>query len=151
MSPFRATLAGLVILLFSVSGCGFPMDAILAETEGQAAPVTGPEALGWLRENKNESALASNRFGETRNAVRFVEALYTSGARLVIVPDESINTEDDIVLGEGGPYADALLVNLPEDEHKRRAVIAICQKELKREGFKLEEGMSDEQIYLWWD
>jgi hypothetical protein len=30
-------------------------------------------------------------------------------------------------------------------------VIAICQKELKREGFKLEEGMSNEQIYLWWD
>jgi hypothetical protein len=55
------------------------------------------------------------------------------------------------VSGEGGPYADALLVNLPEDEGKRTAVIAICQRELKREGFKLEEAMSNDQIYLWWD
>jgi hypothetical protein len=125
------------------------MGALLAETEG--APITGPEALGWLRENRNESALASNRFGETRHAVRFVEELYSSGARLVIVPDETINSESDIAQGEGGPYADALLVNLPADEDKRTAVIAICQRELKREGFKLEEGMSGDQIYLWWD
>jgi hypothetical protein len=149
MSHFRAILAALIMLLAGLSGCDFPMGAILAE--GQAAPVTGPEALDWLRENKNESALASNRFGETRNAVRFVEALYLAGARLVIVPSETINSEEDFVRGEGGPYADALLVALPTDEDKRAAVIAICQKELKREGFKLEEGMSDEQIYLWWD
>ena len=148
MTHLRATLAAL--LLFSVSGCDFPMGAILAEN-GEGAPITGPEALSWLRENKNESALASNRFGETRNAVRFVEELYASGARLVIVPGESINSDDDFVSGEGGPYADALFVNLPDDEDKRRAVIAICQRELKREGFKLEEGMSGEQIYLWWD
>ena len=108
-------------------------------------------ALEWLRENKNESALASNRFGETRHAVKFVEQLYASGARLVIVPDESINTDGDTIRGEGGPYADALVVNLPEDEDRRKAVIAICQRELKREGFKLEDGMSSEQIYLWWD
>jgi hypothetical protein len=151
MSPLRATLAALVMLLFNVSGCGFPMDAILGESEGQAAPITGPEALGWLRDNQNESALASNRFGETRHAVKFVETLYSSGARLVIVPSESINSDDDTVSGEGGPYADALFVTLPPDEDKRRAVIAICHKELKREGFKLEEGMSDDQIYLWWD
>jgi hypothetical protein len=147
MSHLRATLAAL--LLFSVTGCDFPMAAILAE--GEAAPMTGPEALAWLRENKNESALASNRFGETRHAVRFVEELYASGARLVIVPDDTINSDADTVGGEGGPYADALLVNLPADEDKRRAVIAICQRELKREGFKLEEGMSNDQIYLWWD
>jgi hypothetical protein len=147
MSHFRATLAAFV-LLAGVSGCDFPMGAL---ADGSAAPVTGPEALDWLRENKNESALASNRFGETRNAVRFVEALYSAGARLVIVPSETINSDDDFVSGEGGPYADALFVTLPEDEDKRRAVIAICQKELKREGFKLEEGMSNEQIYLWWD
>jgi hypothetical protein len=147
MSHLRATLAA--FMLVGVCGCGFPMEAILAE--GQSGPITGPEALDWLRDNKNESALASNRFGETRNAVRFVEALYSSGARLVIVPAESINSDDDFVKGEGGPYADALLVSLPTDEDKRRAVIALCQKELKREGFKLEEGMSNEQIYLWWD
>lgn len=147
MSHLRVTLAAL--LLATVSGCDFPMGALLAE--GQAAPVTGPEALDWLRENKNESALASNRFGETRNAVRFVEALYSSGARLVIVPEESITADEDTMKSEGGPYADALFVTLPEDEDKRRAVIALCQKELKREGFKLEEGMSNEQIYLWWD
>ena len=151
MSHLRAILAASAMLLFSVSGCDFPMGAILGQTEGAAAPVTGPEALGWLRENRNESALASNRFGETRHAVRFVEELYSSGARLVIVPNESINSDDDFVTGEGGPYADALFVNLPDDEVKRKAVIAICQRELKREGFKLEEGMSGGQIYLWWD
>lgn len=150
MSHFGATRGALIILLISVSGCDFPMGALLGDTEGPAAPITGPEALGWLRENKNESALASNRFGETRNAVRFVEQLYSSGARRVIVPSETINADEDTLV-EGGPYADALLVNLPPDEDKRRAVIAICQRELKREGFKLEEGMSGEQIYLWWD
>ena len=151
MSHLRAILAASVMLLVSVSGCDFPIGAILAEGEGAAAPINGPEALGWLRENKNESALASNRFGETRNAVRFVEQLYSTGARLVIVPEESINSDSDTMKGEGGPYADALLVHLPPDADKRRAVIAICRKELKREGFKLEDGMEDEQIYLWWD
>jgi len=151
MSHLCVILAASVLQLLFVSGCGFPMEAILAESEGAGAPVTGPEALEWLRENKNESALASNRFGETRHAVKFVEQLYASGARLVIVPDESINTDGDTIRGEGGPYADALVVNLPEDEDRRKAVIAICQRELKREGFKLEDGMSSEQIYLWWD
>lgn len=151
MNLLRTLLAAAVMLLVLVSGCGFPIEAILAETQGEAAPITGPEALGWLRENKNISALASNRFGETQNAVRFVEQLYSSGARLVIVPEDTINTDDDTVKWEGGPYADALLVNLPPDEEKRQAVIEICQRELKREGFKLEEGMSADQIYLWWD
>jgi hypothetical protein len=45
----------------------------------------GPEALEWLRKNKNISALASNRFGPTEEAVKFVEELYALGAEKVII------------------------------------------------------------------
>lgn len=38
------------------------------------------EALEWLTNNKNPSALAGNRFGEIATAIEFVKELYEAGA-----------------------------------------------------------------------
>jgi hypothetical protein len=67
----------------------------------------GPEARSWLRKSQNESALASNRFGETRDALQFVEQLYRAGAKRVAVPMAAIQTDDTET------YADSLVVTLP--------------------------------------
>jgi hypothetical protein len=111
----------LVLLAAAVAGCGDLGDWDL---EPPKMNFTGPEALAWLKQNKNESALASNRFLETENAIRFVTQLYDAGAEKVIIPEDTIEDEPD------GPYADALVVTLPTDPVKRKQVIAICKKEV---------------------
>lgn len=115
------------------------------------ATTSGPEALTWLLQNKNESALASNRFLETENATRFVKELYSAGAKRVIVPDDCIAADEETLQWEGGPYADALIVTLPADEPRRQRVLDICAREIAREGFDPEENMGGDFIFLWWD
>ncbi|MBI2823155.1 MAG: hypothetical protein HYX69_00530 [Planctomycetia bacterium] len=106
----------------------------------------GPEALGWLRKSKNESALASNRFGETQNAVRFVQQLYSAGAANVIVPMAAIQNDGVEI------YADSLVVTLPTDPAKRDRVWKLCAQELRREGDKVaDKPGSEEHVLLWWD
>jgi hypothetical protein len=106
----------------------------------------GPEALKYLRESKNESALASNRFGATENAARFVRQLYAAGARRVIVPQESI-TDDGVEV-----YADSLVVTLPADDARRQRVWKLCADELEREtGEKGGATPADSHVLLWWD
>jgi hypothetical protein len=105
----------------------------------------GPEALKWLRSSVNESALASNRFGETENAVRFVKQLYAAGATRVIVPQESI-TDDDVEV-----YADALVVTLPMDEAKRERVWKLCAAEIERETGESAGSPEGSHVFLWWD
>ena len=111
----------------------------------------GPEALSWLKQNKNESALASNRFEETENAIRFVQELYSAGAARVIVPENCIRSDEQTLQWERGPYADALFVTLPADEPQRKAVLAICAREIEREGFDPDQNLQGDLIYLWWD
>jgi hypothetical protein len=106
---------------------------------------TGPEALKFLRESDNESALASNRFGETDNAVRFVKQLYAAGAVRVIVPQESI-TKDDVEI-----YADALVVTLPADNVKRDRVWKLCAPEIERETGERADSPDEDHVFLWWD
>jgi hypothetical protein len=150
---FRAALA----MLLAFSGCVDQriLDAIAEaeKAEGQLqVQLDGPEALAWLKGNKNESALASNRFLGTENAVKFVKALYAAGATKVVVPKDAINSEEDTVSFEGGPYADALVVTLPTDDaDAREAVVQMCRVELRREGFDSPEVASSPSIYLWWD
>jgi hypothetical protein len=106
---------------------------------------TGPEARAWLARSENESALASNRFGDTINAKNFVRQLYNAGAERVIVPDACI-TEDDVEI-----YADGLVVTLPTDPTKRASVWRICAAELAREGVKAEDDGKENRVFLWWD
>ena len=85
----------------------------------------GPRTLNWLRENESESVLASNRFGETQNAVQFVQQLYSAGAARVIIPLPAIQSD------EVETYADSVVVSLPTDPAKRDRVWKLCAEELK--------------------
>ena len=91
-----------------------------------------------------ESALASNRFGPTSRAIRFVDELYRAGAVRVVVPEEAIDDGIEV-------YADSLVVIMPSDPEKRRRVRALCDREIRREGFDPREDGDADQVYLWWD
>jgi len=43
------------------------------------------EALSWLRDNRNKSALGANYFESTNNAISAVKRLYAAGALRVEV------------------------------------------------------------------
>jgi hypothetical protein len=105
----------------------------------------GPEALKWLRKNDGESALASNRFGETRDAMQFVEQLYRAGAARVVVPLPAIRSD------EVETYADSLVVTLPTDPAKRDRVWKLCAQELQRAGEKPGDKPTGDHVLLWWD
>jgi hypothetical protein len=105
----------------------------------------GPEALTWLKQNKSESALASNRFPTTPDAIRFVKLLYDKGALRVIVPEDVIRNDDVEV------YADALVVTLSSDPSRRDAVWRICAPEIERQGGKPAAGAAEDRVFLWWD
>jgi hypothetical protein len=153
----RLLIFAALALVFTFAGCVDQrvLDALAEaeKAEGQIqVQLDGPEALAWLQGNKNESALASNRFLETANAVKFVKALYAAGATKVVVPKDSINSDADNVSFEGGPYADALVVTLPTDDAgAREAVVQMCRAELRREGVDSPDVANSPFIYLWWD
>ncbi len=75
-------------------------EEFMAETTSSAEDFDGPEALNWLKNNRNESALASNRFGPTENAVRFVQGLYNAGALRVVIPREHHRRRGHAEVGE---------------------------------------------------
>jgi hypothetical protein len=109
---------------------------------------SGPEALEWLRGNPGESAFASNRFGDTAEAIRFVESLYEAGATRVIINDKNIQDDGDEL------YADALVVYLPTEQFAYYRVIALCRPEVDREGGLTSDPSEWEEletVSLWWD
>lgn len=111
-----------------------------------------PEARAWLRENRNTSPFAGNRFFPKAEAEAFVENLYALGARAVYIA--SIYDEPERIAREGGPYADALLVVLPDDPRQRRALIAVNREEARREGFEEADAFDaadDGTLFFWWD
>lgn len=110
------------------------------------------EALEWLKSNNNPSAFASNRFGETINAIKFVEKLYELGAKDVSVI--GILDEPERVKEEGGPYASTLLIELPKDIKKREEILEVYNKEIKDHGLNEGEefeGWDDNILGFWWD
>lgn len=107
------------------------------------------EARSWLKNNKNKSALATNRFNDTKTAQKFVEQLYQLGALEVII--DNILDEKWRVQKEGGPYADSLIIKLPADTQKRIELFKIFNQEFKHENFENEKDMGQEKIMLWWD
>lgn len=113
-----------------------------------------PEAREWLAKNSNLSPLASNRFGSREVAQQFVESLYVAGATLVHVT--MIHDEPWRIEQEGGPYAESLLVKLPDETKARAKILAIAEEEMRNEGFLeddegLEDKVREESISLWWD
>jgi hypothetical protein len=111
----------------------------------------GPEALEWLKRNSNPAALASNRFNSREEAIAFVESLYAAGADHVVVFKETIMNDQATIQGEGGPYADTLVVTLPSDAGKRRRVVALCSPEVAREGVTLDDAIDGDYLVLFWD
>ena len=117
-----------------------------------SSDVQPPEALTWLRANWNRSALAGNRFGPTAEAITFVEQLYAAGATEVAI--------DNVMMlpnHEWTPYADTLIVTLPEDPARRRELFELMRDVGQPDedgGEPVEELLMDhgqESVRLWWD
>ena len=111
---------------------------------------TVADAAAWLRANWGDSAFASNRFGATENALEFVNQLHAAGATHVHIDNEMLLKEHDWT-----PYADTLLVGLPEDGEKRSALF-----DLMRDVGRPDEDGNDDHLLidsgqpearLWWD
>lgn len=111
--------------------------------------VNALEARNWLRNNKNESALATNRFVDTRTALEFIEKLYSLGAVEILV--DNVMDEEQRIKEEGGPYADSLIVKLPLEPEKRRVLFRIFSEESEKEGFGPVEDKGENMFTLWWD
>ena len=104
----------------------------------------GPEAREWLASNRNESALASNRFGSTSEAREFVEQLYTTNVARVFVPNDSLRD---------GFYADALVAEVDYTTN-RFALLALFAAECDHEGFAEPSELplyEDRFLLFWWD
>ena len=97
------------------------------------------EALEWLENNNNPSALATDRFGETIHAIKFVEKLYELGVLKVSVI--GILDEPERVEEDGGPYASSLIVELPKDNESRNKIIEFYKKEMDEQGIEEGEGI----------
>jgi len=112
---------------------------------------SGPEAWKWLRMNQNPSALASNRFASTEEALEFVDKLYAIGAKQVMVPKDSIQGDKQRIEHQGGPYADALIVEL-DPEVDSSDLIRLCAEEVGADDETfLGEPIDGRWLYLWWD
>ncbi len=90
------------------------------------------EARAWLRKAAGDkTGRALGRFKRETDAVRFVEEFYRAGAREVIVPDIYDNKAGD-------QFTDGLLVRMPKDAAKRKAIRKVCaQLRKKRFGVML--------------
>jgi len=110
----------------------------------------GPEARAWLASNRNESALASNRFRLTSEAREFVEQLYATGLSHVFVPSESLR---DLTKKEGGFYADTLVAEV-DSTTNRWTLPSIHASEREHEGHETPSELSlykDRFLLFWWD
>ena len=109
-----------------------------------------PEAIAWLKSNKNLDPLAGNRFKNKAEALEFVEKLYEYGA--ISVSIAGIFDEEERVKKEGGPYADTLIVQLPKDPDKRKKLFEVYNDEIKKEGYhQVAEDEGEKSIVFWWD
>lgn len=103
------------------------------------------DARVWLHTNGDEATMHSlGCFKRGRDASKFVEQLYLAGAAKVIAPD----IYDDKA---GGQYADCLLVRLPKDPAKRKAVRRVCAQLRSRDlgAVKPDEDIGEAYLYLY--
>jgi hypothetical protein len=112
-----------------------------------------PEAKKWLASNENKYALAGNRFASTEDAIIFVDRLYELGAIRVVIPKDSIFSDEKRIREEGGPYADALEITLPKTEPERGMLLDVAKKEADDQGmaFSPESDITRNKLLLWWD
>ena len=106
-------------------------------------------ALQWLEANRNPYPLASNRFPTVAEARAFVDELFKLGAVEVYVADPK--DDEARVRAEGGPYADTLVVDLPDGAKQRKALFMRAAEEAARDGYAAETDIGQKQMVLWWD
>ncbi|RKZ79904.1 MAG: hypothetical protein DRR19_24370 [Candidatus Parabeggiatoa sp. nov. 1] len=107
------------------------------------------EALSWLQSNPNPSPFASNRFDNKEKAINFVKELYSLGCEKVYVTN--ILDEDWRMREEGGPYADTLIAELPEEGYGRRTIFEMHNEEASFEDFQREFDDEQNELQFWWD
>ncbi len=78
-----------------------------------------------------------------------MDSLYALGADTVYVLN--VLDSDDRLEEEGGPYADALLVRLPDDPRTRERLFAVEAREARREGFGPTRDRGQQYLHFWWD
>jgi hypothetical protein len=141
----RYTTAAVVLLVGPIAACGG--DGREMARYASLGPLY--EARAWLAGNASPYGFASNRFDGTAAARAFVDTLYALGADTVYV----LNVQQDSawLATEGFPYADALLVRLPDARAARRALLDVVNREARREGFPPERDRGRRYLYLWWD
>ena len=100
------------------------------------------EVRKWL-ESEGNAVRSLGRFKRETDALKFVEALYKTGATEVIVPD--------IYAGKAGyQFADCLLVKLPGIAAKRKAIRKVCAQLSKRKlgAFQPDMDIGETHLYL---
>ncbi|HEX3044326.1 MAG TPA: hypothetical protein VHY08_06190 [Bacillota bacterium] len=113
------------------------------------------EARTWLRNNKNQQAFAGNRFLNNTDSLQFVENLYANGAVVVLI--DNIFKERWRIKECSGPYADTLIVQLPEDEAQRGKLLEIfhedneLEPQFKEELVNKGRDVARARIMFWWD
>lgn len=103
------------------------------------------EVLRWLKESKDPYAFACNRFGETKNAIEFVEHIYKLGAKEVRVRIDYAGGESFGKPLPKEPYADTLYVELPDDTQQSENIIKCCNTDADT------VDREDDVLTLWWD
>jgi hypothetical protein len=97
------------------------------------------EALAWLKGGAEKECRNIAEW-TTRRSVEWVRALYRRGAVEVWAVRfsgfESINT---------------LVVTLPKDKKKRRAVLEWTNRQIEDDGFDPEEDYGQSHLYVWFD
>jgi hypothetical protein len=105
------------------------------------------DARKWLSRKRQRSVLAGNRFGTTELGLAFVEELFAAGAKSVSIPGDTIDFGGD----NDADHSDTLIVKLPKDPAARARVLAITNREMKREGMEQEPDEGQADVRLWWD
>ncbi len=108
------------------------------------------EAKKWIIENwvgleeTQDGAFAGHVFDTKEDALNFVDKLYELGATKVLVGEVKGYSQNE----PDRPYADELIVELPEDSTKRQEIFSFLKASEPSEDYK-EQGQKT--ILVFWD
>ena len=102
------------------------------------------EARTWLKNGGGKIAHSLGRFKSESDAAKFVEQLYDAGAAKVIAPDIYDNKAGD-------QFADSVLVHLPQNRVKRKAIRQVCAQLRRRDlgAMQPDEDIGETYLYLY--
>ncbi|MGA9452916.1 MAG: toxin-antitoxin system YwqK family antitoxin [Verrucomicrobiia bacterium] len=103
------------------------------------------EARKWLAKKAGDTTARSlGGFTRESDAAKLVEAIYKAGATKVIAPDVYENKTAD-------QFADCLLVRLPKDAAKRKAIRKVCAQLRRRDlgAVQPDDDIGETYLYLY--